>query len=182
VAEGFVVRGERPEDRDAVAGVICSAFAGEPEVADLVAALRRSTAWRPELSLVAAGPRDEVVGHVLATRAWLDAPDRLVDVLLLSPLSVAPARQRQGVGGRLVRALLERAADRPEPAVFLEGSPAYYGRFGFGPAGRDGIRRPSLRIPEPAFQVWWRSRRSPGLSGTLVYPDPFWELDCVGLR
>jgi putative acetyltransferase len=45
-----------------------------------------------------------------------------------------------------------------------------------------GFRSPSLRIPPPAFQV----ARLPGyetwMTGTLVYSETFWALDCVGLR
>src|ERR687897_374193 len=49
-----------------------------------------------------AGSNGEVVGCVALSRAWLDARERLVDVLVLSPLAVAPDRQRQGIGGRLL--------------------------------------------------------------------------------
>ena len=37
------------------------------------------------------------------------------------------------------------------PAVFLEGSPAYYSARGFEPATPRGFTRPSVRIPQPAF-------------------------------
>jgi putative acetyltransferase len=106
-----------------------------------------------------------------------------VEVLLLSPLSIATGMQGQGIGSLLVNDLLDLArAAQPEPAVFLEGPPAYYARFGFEAASRYGVWRPSLRIPEEALQVVWLRAWSDELSGTLVYPDPFWELDCVGLR
>ena len=74
------------------------------------------------------------------------------------------------------------AGTRPEPAVFLEGDPAYYRRLGFEAAGTYGFRRPSLRIPEPAFQVFRLPSFDATLSGTLVYPDAFWRTDSVGLR
>ena len=175
------VRQEREPDRRQVRQVVQAAFRAQPAVADLVDALRASTGWRPSLSLVAQ-ERGTVVGHVLATRGWLDAQARLVEVLVLSPLSVTPGRQGQGIGGRLVRELLAIAASGPEPAIFLEGSPGYYGRFGFEAAGPAGFRRPSLRIPEPAFQVRTFARHEPWMIGTLVYPEAFWALDCVGLR
>ena len=38
------------------------------------------------------------------TRSLLDAPRRLVDVQVLSPLGVLPEHQRQGIGSALVRA------------------------------------------------------------------------------
>ncbi len=93
-----------------------------------------------------------------------------------------PGRQGQGIGTRLVRQLLATAALGREPAIFLEGSPRYYQRFGFEVAGPAGFRRPSLRIPGPAFQVRTFANYEPWMTGTLVYPEPFWVLDCVGLR
>jgi putative acetyltransferase len=174
------VRPERPDDPPAIRAVVNAAFAPDPVVGDLVEALRSSTAWR-ELSLVAEQD-GEVIGHVLATRGWLDTPQALVDVLVLSPLSVVPASQGRGVGAQLVNQLLADTGARSEPAIFLEGSPEYYSRFGFEPATTAGIRRPSLRIPEPAFQLKRLPGYHNGLVGTLVYPEPFWALDCVGLR
>lgn len=176
-----LIRVETEADPARIRAVVAAAFSHQPAVPDLVDMLRRSPGWRPGLSLVAE-EADRVVGHVLASRAWLDAPHALVEVLVLSPLSVHPSCQGRGVGTALVRALLDAAARRTEPAVFLEGSPAYYGRFGFEPAGPAGIRRPSLRIPAAAFQVRWLVPRSPELTGSLVYPEAFWVLDCVGLR
>lgn len=175
------ISAETVDDRAATHGVVSAAFVDEPVVADLVEALRESTAWIDGLSFVAKS-EGRVVGHVLVTRALLDAPRRLVDVLVLSPLAVAPAVQRRGVGARLVRHCLDVVATRPEPALFLEGSPRYYGRFGFEPAVERGFRRPSLRIPKPAFQVKLLPAYQGWMTGTLVYAEPFWRFDCVGLR
>jgi putative acetyltransferase len=68
------------------------------------------------------------------------------------------------------------------PAVFLEGDPGYYRRLEFVPAKPLGIRKPSLRIPDAAFQVMTLSAHEPWMTGTLVYPDAFWRHDAVGLR
>ena len=175
------VRQEHESDRRQVRQVVQAAFRAQPAVADLLDVLRASAGWRPSLSLVAL-EHGVIVGHVLASRGWLDAQARLVEVLVLSPLSVTPGRQGQGVGTRLVRQLLAAAASGTEPAIFLEGSPGYYRRFGFEVAGLAGFRRPSLRIPEPAFQVRTFASYELWMTGTLVYPEAFWELDCVGLR
>lgn len=135
------VREERESDRRQVRQVVQAAFPAQPVVADLVDALRASAGWRPSLSLVAE-EHGAVAGHVLASRGWLDARARLVNVLVLSPLSVTPGRQGQGIGTRLVRRLLAAAASGTEPAIFLEGSPGYYRRFGFEPAGPASAVRP----------------------------------------
>jgi putative acetyltransferase len=178
---GIRLRAERPDDLIAIRDVVGRAFSEQDVVPDLVDALRESAAWIEGLSFVAeVGGR--VVGHVLLTRGLLDARTRLVDVLVLSPLAVLPVMQGQGIGRALVRHALAAAEARGEPAVFLEGSPAYYPQFGFMPGEPLGFRRPSLRIPEPAFQVATTPAYQPWMTGTLVYPDVFWRLDCVGLR
>lgn len=173
----------RPEQRGEEAiirSVVADAFGSDVEPR-LVDALRASPDWIHGLSFVAEVER-EIVGHVLFTRGLLDAPERLVDVLVLSPVSVAGAWQGCGIGSSLIRHALQQVATRPEPLVFLEGSPRFYPRFGFQPAGLLGFRRPSLRIPEPAFQVARLPAYQPWMTGTLVYPRAFWDLDCVGLR
>jgi putative acetyltransferase len=176
-----IVRLEHPDDVPAVTEVVREAFGQDGDrVARLVDALRASTAWR-DLSFVALLD-GEVVGHVLLTGAWVDAPASLVDVLVLSPLAVHPCAQGAGIGSALVRHALAATADRAEPAVFLEGHPGYYPRFGFAPAGGCGFLPPSERIPAAAFQVVVREHHAPWMTGRLVYPDPFWRLDCVGLR
>jgi rhodanese-related sulfurtransferase len=121
------------------------------------------------------------------TSGALDAPDRLRRVSLLSPLGVLPEHSHAGIGSALVRRGLALLATRGERLVFLEGSPRFYGRLGFRNAEALGFRRPSLRIPAWAFQLAVLGEggavpEHPGTSGTLVYPQPFWDHDAVGLR
>ena len=176
----LTIRAETPDDVDAVRRVVAGAFGGE-RVAGLLDGLRESVAWL-DLVLVAE-ERGAVVGAVAFCRGWLDAPDRLVEVLVLSPLAVVLERQRSGVGTQLVDEALGRLKDRPEPLVFLEGDPGFYSRLGFVAGADLGFTSPSRRIPDHAFQV----ATLPGydqatMTGALVYPDVFWRHDCVGLR
>jgi putative acetyltransferase len=173
------VRPETVADHAATRDVVAAAFGDEP-VAELLDGLRRSGAWR-DLSFVAE-QEGRVVGHVSFTRGWLDAPTRLVEVLVLSPLSVHPAQQGRGVGSALVRRSLALLRGRPEPLVFLEGAPTYYGRLGFRPGVPHGFTPPSTRIPPAAFQFVDLAAYEPWMAGALVYPDVFWEHDAVGLR
>ncbi|RKN38693.1 GNAT family N-acetyltransferase [Micromonospora endolithica] len=174
------VREERQHDHDAVRDVHRRAFGDHGAVvAPLADALRRDDP--AALSLVAerAG---QVVGHVMFTRALLDAPRRLVGVRVLSPVGVHPDHQRRGIGSALIRRGLELLDADGVPLVFLEGDPRYYARLGFRAGGPDGFRKPSLRIPDAAFQVFPLAAHQPWMTGTLVYPATFWEHDCVGLR
>lgn len=149
-------------------------------MAGLVEGLRRAHG-ESAFELVAADG-DEVVGHLLFTPSLLDAPRRLIEVAVLSPVAVAPTRQRHGIGSALIRRGLNQLADRLVPVVFLEGSPGYYGRFGFRAGAGLGFRKPSLRIPDDAFQALRLPCYEPWMTGTLVYSHVFREHDAVGLR
>lgn len=171
----------RDDEFDVMRAVAVESFGGDETIGVLLDALCQSRGWQEELSFVAAID-GKIVGQVLYTRALLDAPRELVEVLVLSPVGVRPDMQGRGIGSHLIRSSLERLESRPEPLVFLEGSPKYYPRFGFRPGGEQGFRKPSLRIPDAAFMA----RPMPGyeswMTGTLVYPDAFWRTDSVGLR
>ncbi|MFG1964594.1 GNAT family N-acetyltransferase [Nonomuraea sp. NPDC049028] len=176
------LRDERQGDREPVRTVHLQAFGDHGAlVADLVDTLRGTITPDTGISLVAEDA-GRVIGHIMFTPSLLDAPRRLVEVQVLSPLAVAPEYQRQGVGSALVRRGLEMLAERSVPLVFLEGDPGYYHRFGFQPGGVHGFRRPSLRIPDAAFQVIQFPAYEPWMIGTLVYSQPFWQHDAVGLR
>jgi putative acetyltransferase len=176
------VRAETPDDVESIARVVRVAF-GESgtEVADLLPELRGLITPESGLSLVAED-EGELVGHVLFTPSLLDAPRSLVDVQVLSPLSVLPAWQRRGVGSTLVREGLATMDRRGVPVVFLEGSPDYYPRLGFRPGHEFGFRKPSLRIPDAAFMAVRLAAYEPWMTGTLVYSEIFWRHDAVGFR
>jgi putative acetyltransferase len=175
------IRPASPDEASRVEAVVAAAFQEEPggRVTRLLRALKATDAVRASLVAVESG---QIVGHVQLSRSWVDARRALVDVLVLSPLSVAPQRQRTGIGTALVREALGVAEQIAAPAVFLEGSWDYYGTRGFQAATPLGFRPPSPRIPEPAFQVALLSSYEPWLTGPLVYCEAFWSTDCVGLR
>lgn len=173
------VRAQGDGETDAVTRVITEAFADAGDVAALWADLVGRGLDRA--SLVAAEGGD-VVGHVGLSHGWLDARRELVDVLLLSPLSVRPDRQGEGVGTALVAAAIDTAEGLGAPLLFLEGSPAYYGRRGFQRAAELGFEAPSRRIPEPAFQVAVLSGHAGWMAGRVVYRDVWWVHDLAGLR
>jgi putative acetyltransferase len=176
----FVVRPEAVDDRPHVRNVHSEAFASD-QISNLVDALRSASAPIAPMSFVAVVD-DRVIGHVMLSAGRLDAPRRLLDVLVLSPLGVLPSFQRKGVGTALVKHAIQTAEEKEQPLIFLEGSPQFYGPRGFQRASALGFRAPSLRIPDAAFQVVLLSAYEPWMTGTLIYSDPFWALGCVGLR
>jgi putative acetyltransferase len=174
MADPVELREERPGDADAIRAVVDEAFAPDATVGPLVEAIRSSPRYVASLSLVAA-QAGRVVGHVMLSHADVEDTDGVCrEVLVLSPLSVAVARQRSGIGGLLVTGALARADAAGEPLVTVEGHPAYYPRFGFLPAASLGIefRLPSWAPPEAAMAMRL-SGYSRTIHGRLVYPAAF---------
>lgn len=129
----MIVRDEEPADARAVRALVAAAFGRDAE-ADLVDRLRADGDAAIALVAVADGA---VAGHVLLSR--MRAPFR---ALALAPVSVAPDRQRRGIGSRLVRTALDRAREGGWEGVFVLGDPDYYRRFGFDPALAHGFASP----------------------------------------
>jgi putative acetyltransferase len=152
-----------------------AAFVRHPdEVTLLVERIRASENHVPELELVAEDATG-VAGFVLVSWTGLDgaACDRILN---LSPLAVRPDRQLQGIGAALTREALRRVDAMGEPAVMLEGIPAYYPRFGFERASALGYVPPSATIPDEAFMVKRFAGWTPEDAGRIVYPEAFAHL------
>jgi putative acetyltransferase len=147
------VRAASPDDRDAILRVVEEAFADDTrDASEELDIVRNTWARRAEtdrIELVAVDDGQAVVGHVLAASGELDGRA----VVGVAPLSVAPARQRAGVGTALMGALFDAAAGRGWPALLLLGDPAYYGRFGFVPAAHHGIHYAPAGRDSPHFLV-----------------------------
>ncbi|GAA4082547.1 GNAT family N-acetyltransferase [Nocardioides kongjuensis] len=175
------IRPQRPDESDAARQLITAAFGDEGAAvvgvwSDVVArGLDRA-------QLVAVDGTGELVGHVGLSHGWLDTRQALVDVLVLSPLSVAPDRQGRGVGKALLQAAVTEADRLGAPVVVLEGDPGYYGRRGWSPAADLGIEAPTRRVPGPAFQAVPLAAYESWMTGRVVYRDVWWEHDSTGLR
>jgi putative acetyltransferase len=178
------LRAATADDAAEVDRVIRSAFGAEDpaeadKVADLWTDVRAGGHLIAEVVAVDAG---RVVGHVGVSRCWVDARRTLVEAALLSPLSTAPDAQGRGTGTALVAAAVEAARAAGAPAIFLEGSPDFYGRRGFVRASSHGFEAPSRRTPEAAFQVVLLEGFEDWMTGRVVYPEVWWQHDAAGLR
>lgn len=172
----MLIRPETPADFDAIRAVVAAAFTSDVE-AKLVDDIRSDPCYRPELALVAEED-GEIVGHVMINHAELHDGETVHRIAMLSPLAVAPARQKDGIGSALVRGAVARTDALGDPVMVLEGSPAYYPRFGFVDARTLGItiHLPDWAPPE-AGQALPLSAYDPALRGTVVYPPPFEGLE-----
>lgn len=170
----MLIRRETPDDIAAIRAVTAAAFTrpGQPEQtpaeAGLVDELRADPGWLPALSLVALGPGDAIIGHVLATRGHIDS----APALGIGPVSVHPDHQLRGVGSALMHAVLAAADALDEPVAVLLGDPAYYRRFGFRLSSEYDIV-PPIAEWQPHFQVRTLTAYVRTLRGTFHYAKPF---------
>ena len=167
-----LVRPEREADFEAISEVVRLAFRSHVEER-IVRDIRASDYYIPGLALVATVD-DRVVGHVMVSHTDLEADGVRQRIAMLSPLAVHPAEQGKGIGGRLVRDVIDRADEFGEPLIVLEGSPLYYPRFGFRYSVPEGIviHLPDWAPPEAAMMIPLTAYR-PELRGTVVYPPAF---------
>ncbi|WP_307587295.1 GNAT family N-acetyltransferase [Variovorax boronicumulans] len=134
-----MVRPEQAGDEAAIRQLTVAAFAGAAHADGtehlIVDALR--AAGQLTLSLVVEDG-GEIVGHVALSPVAMS--DGTTGWHGLGPISVAPARQGQGIGRRLMDAALAGLRDAGAQGCVLLGDPAFYGRFGF-------VVRPGLVLP-----------------------------------
>jgi putative acetyltransferase len=175
----FEVRPEQTVDRHDVLAVIATAFG---DSGDDVAEIWESLGHHRRAGLVVERG-GHVLGHVGLSQGWVDARRALVEVWVLSPLSVLPEWQGQGIGTALLVDAVETARRSGVPVLFLEGSPSYYGQRGFERADRYGFLPASLeRTPRAAFQCVRFAGHEEWMTGQLIYPSVWWEHDAAGLR
>lgn len=165
------IRQERPADHEAVYQVVKEAFASaehcDGSEQDLVAALRKSPSFIPELSLVAAED-DKILGHILFTRASVNK----TEVLALAPLSVLPAYQNRGIGLALIRQGHFVASGLGYEYCVVLGHEKYYPKAGYVPASRYGIRAP-FEVEDGNFMaIRFRGNAVP-LNGVIEYDPAF---------
>ena len=127
-----MIRPETQDDISAIEQVTLAAFIGKfsdnPNEHLIINGLREAGAL--SLSLVAE-MEGKIVGHVAFSRVTINGEDP--GWYELGPVSVQPELQKQGIGSNLIEAGLSRIREMGARGCVLEGSPAYYQRFGFRP-------------------------------------------------
>lgn len=124
------IREERPDDIGTIRKITSAAFQpmeySTRTEAAIIDALRGAGALHVSLVAVADG---DIVGHVAFSPVTIDGAHR--GWYGLGPVSVRPDRQKEGIGGVLIRAGLERLSQAGAKGCVLVGDPGYYRRFGF---------------------------------------------------
>jgi len=161
-----IIRAETATDHDAIRKIVDDAF-GDTITGDLVAAIRASDRFIPELSLVA-GSRGQTLGHVMSS--YVDVEPGARRVLQVGPLAVTPSHQRQGIGSALMEETIRIAEAGGEPLLLIEGNPKYYERFGFTRADAVGIEPPPEALGPQYFMVRPLAAYDSAFRGRAVYP------------
>ena len=157
---------EQNQDIPAIHSLIQAAFQHAPHTSHtehlIVEALRHAHVLT--ISLVAeVGSR--IVGHVTASPVSISSG--ATNWYGLGPVSVLPDMQRQGVGSRLIEAVLAQLRKKSAAGCVVLGEPEYYQRFGFK-------AEPSLvlaDVPSEYFMALNFNKDVP--SGNVVYHAAF---------
>lgn len=134
---------------------------------DLVARLRNSISFIPELSLVVV-EENRIVGHILFTKAFVND----VEVLALAPLSVLPEFQNRGIGLSLIKQGHRIASQREYQYSVVLGHSKYYTKAGYVPASVYGIKAP-FAVEDENFMAVCFDENAGKLDGFLEYDKAF---------
>ncbi len=171
--DDVIIRQETPTQIEAIERVNISAFGGNAE-AKLIAQMRQSSAFIPELSLIAQ-VNGRVVGHILLSSIALIGHGGTAKGLALAPMAVMPSQSHRGIGSLLVRAGLTKAASLGYEAVVVIGHPDFYARQGFRNASLWGLRC-QLPVPEEVVMAIELRKGALQKDMTVEYSAPFKEL------
>ncbi|WP_300380017.1 GNAT family N-acetyltransferase [Henriciella sp.] len=156
------IRHARPEDMEAIATLNIAAFGG-PDEAGIVRQLADD--GKSLVSLVALED-EEIVGHIQFFPVLVDGRDIAAG---LGPMSVAPDRQRKGIGRKLIIAGMPLMEREGRGLVFVLGHTDYYPYFGFSPQVAERYEAP---WSGPAF-MGIELRLDTPRTGKLTYPKAF---------
>lgn len=167
----MIIRQERPEDYDTVYHVVKEAFENaeytDGNEQNLVAALRKSKSFIPELSLVAVED-EKIVGHILFTKAFVNS----IEVLALVPLSVLPEYQNRGIGLSLIKEGHRIAHELGYRYSVVLGHSEYYPKVGYVPASQYGVEAP-FEVEDKNFMAICFDENGDKLNGIIEYDRAF---------
>ena len=182
--DGIVIRPETLRDRRAVEELVRASFWNvyRPGCQEhyVLHRFREAPAFVRELDFVM--EKDgRIIGQNMFVRATIRADDgRTVPILAMGPICISPDCQRLGLGKRLLDYTLERATELGHGAVCFEGNIAFYGKSGFAPARRFGLRYHGL--PEGADDSFFlckelRPGYLSGIRGEYAPPEGYFVAD-----
>lgn len=171
----MIIRTEEFKDYNEVYRLNFEAFNSREDESKLIERIRSSKFFVPELSIVAE-VEEEIVGHILLSKAEIVDKDVKHEVIVLAPIAVKPSLQKRGIGGELIREGLARCRKLGYSLVLLIGHPEYYPKFGFKPARKHGIELRQFEVSDNVFMVYELIEGSlKTINGELMYPKAFFS-------
>lgn len=166
------VRSEKGTDLEKIRYVNTQAFKKENE-ANLVEAIRESSHFIPELSLVAETTENEIVGHILISKISILDETNEWETLGLAPMSVLPGFQNQGIGSLLVIEGLKKSKELGYKHIAVLGHPNFYPKFGFQISKLFNIESP-FPVPDEVFMALELEEDSlKNIKGKVKYSEAF---------
>ncbi|EPF13949.1 MULTISPECIES: GNAT family N-acetyltransferase [Cedecea] len=164
----MLIRVEIPIDAPGIDALLRRSFEGEGE-AGLVRALREDGLLT--LGLVATDDEGQVIGYVAFSPVAVEGEE--LQWVGLAPLAVDESVRGQGIAKQLVYEGLDSLNEFGYAAVVTLGSPEMYGKLGFQPAARFGLRC-GWPGTETAFQIHPLADDAlNGVEGLVEYSDHF---------
>ncbi|MBM6594885.1 GNAT family N-acetyltransferase [Microvirga pudoricolor] len=118
----------------------------------------------------------EMDGRIVGTvRLWHVSAGPGRPALMLGPIAVDPALQGLGLGGKLMREALARAAELGHGSVLLVGDAPYYDRFGFSTQMTEGLWMPGPFERERFLALELRAGALSGARGLVSATGAFEE-------
>lgn len=111
----------------------------------LVKEIREKQYYIPELDLVVE-EEGMIIGHFILSKLPISNQHEN-EILMLSPVSVAMNKQRQGVGKFMLQEGIKLAAEMGYKGIIVEGDYRYYHRFGFRTSTDFGIYASKKNLP-----------------------------------
>lgn len=139
----------------------------------LVEEIRGKRFYLPELELIMVDESDPVIGYAMFSCFYLEGKYEN-ELLLLSPVAVKTALQRQHISKELIEYGFEKARRMGYKVVIVEGNPRNYHARGFETAAEHGIL-PGKTVHLPAIECLMVKELVPGgleqIKGIVEYSD-----------
>ena len=167
----LTIKQESKRDYKEVYNVVKTAFQtssqSDGKEQDLVTTLRNSNNFIPQLSLIAIKD-GKIVGYILFTKINIGKHEELA----LAPLAVLPEYQKQGIGSKLIEEGHNIARKLGYKYSIVLGDEKYYGKFGYIPAIKYGIK-PPFKVESKNFMALKLKDTNEECRGIVEYAKEF---------
>lgn len=132
----FLIKPVHLNDYPQIDSVIKNAFEqsdlGYNGEVEIVHSLRKLADYNPQLE-IGAYYNETLIGMGLLSSGYIKKENQILKGMILAPVAVDPAFQKQGAGKQIIHQLEKKAAELKIPFIHLVGHPEYYQQLGYSP-------------------------------------------------